>query len=175
MGRASPGETFARNKRPPEGEKWGPLLRKPIDCIRWSLGPFCTCVCAKSFLSCRTLPPCGLYPARLLCPWDSPGKNAGVGHQGLLQGIFLAQGLNLHLFHLLHWQAGSSPLSPPGKPPYLVHTSENGTGLPTRMEQWWAVTIGSRLWYWQEAGFVAGCVSYMETQRESLLGWGLTC
>ena len=23
--------------------------------------------------------PCGLYPAKLLCPWDSPGKNTGVG------------------------------------------------------------------------------------------------
>ena len=23
-----------------------------------------------------------------LCPWDSPGKNAGVGCQALLQGIF---------------------------------------------------------------------------------------
>ena len=23
----------------------------------------------------RLLRPCGLYPARLLCPWDSPGKN----------------------------------------------------------------------------------------------------
>ena len=23
--------------------------------------------------------PNGLWPARLLCPWDSPGKNTGVG------------------------------------------------------------------------------------------------
>ena len=29
------------------------------------------------------------------------------------QGIFLAQGLNLCLLHLLHWQAGSLPLVPP--------------------------------------------------------------
>ena len=27
--------------------------------------------------------------ARLLCPWDSPGKNTGVGCHFLLQGIFL--------------------------------------------------------------------------------------
>ena len=33
-----------------------------------------------------------------------------------LQGIFLTQGLNLHLFWLLHWQAGSLLLAPPGKP-----------------------------------------------------------
>ena len=33
-----------------------------------------------------------------------------------LQGIFLTQGLKLSLSHLLHWQAGSLPLVPPGKP-----------------------------------------------------------
>ena len=26
-------------------------------------------------------------PGSILCPWDSPGKNAGVGHHALLQGI----------------------------------------------------------------------------------------
>ena len=34
----------------------------------------------------------------------------------LLQGIFLTQGLNPHLLHLLPWQEGSLPLAPPGKP-----------------------------------------------------------
>ena len=43
-------------------------------------------------------------PARLLSPWDFPGKNSGVGWHFLLQGIFLTQGLNPHL---LHWQANS--------------------------------------------------------------------
>ena len=45
----------------------------------------------------------------LLCPWDSPGKNTGVGSHYLLQGISLIQGLNpslLHcrwiLYHLTH-------------------------------------------------------------------------
>ena len=51
-----------------------------------------------------------------LCPWDSPGKNTGVGCCALLQRIFPTQGLNLCLLHLLHWQAGSLPLAPPGKP-----------------------------------------------------------
>ena len=35
---------------------------------------------------------------------------------GFLQGIFSIQGLNLHLSCLLHWQVGSLPLAPPGKP-----------------------------------------------------------
>ena len=45
--------------------------------------------------------------AGLLCPWDSPGKNTGVGCHSLLQGIFLTQGWKLCLLHLLHWQASS--------------------------------------------------------------------
>ena len=44
------------------------------------------------------------------------GKNTGVGCHTLLQGIFLTQGLNPQLLCLLHWQAGSLPLVPPGKP-----------------------------------------------------------
>ena len=46
----------------------------------------------------------------------SPGKNTGVDCHALLQGIFPTQGLNLHLSHLLHWQEGSLPLAPAGKP-----------------------------------------------------------
>ena len=38
--------------------------------------------------------------ARLLCPWDSPGKNTGVGYHALLQRIFPTQGSNLRLFCL---------------------------------------------------------------------------
>ena len=30
----------------------------------------------------------GLQPARLLCPWDFPGKDTGVGCHFLLHGIF---------------------------------------------------------------------------------------
>ena len=32
-------------------------------------------------------------------PWNSPGKNRGVGSHFFLQGIFLIQGLNLGLLH----------------------------------------------------------------------------
>ena len=33
-------------------------------------------------------------PPRFLCPWDSPGKNTGVGCHSLLQGILPTQGSN---------------------------------------------------------------------------------
>ena len=42
-------------------------------------------------------------------PWGSPGKNTGVDCHFLLQGIFLIQGLNPHLLHLLYLQADSLP------------------------------------------------------------------
>ena len=40
---------------------------------------------------------------------------AMVGHHAHLQGIFQTQGSNLYLLCLLHWQAGSLALTPPGK------------------------------------------------------------
>ena len=38
----------------------------------------------------------------------------------LLQGIFPTQGSNLSLLYLLHWQVGSLPLEPPGKPIHIL-------------------------------------------------------
>ena len=49
-----------------------------------------------------SLQPHGLEPTRLLGPWNSPGKNTGVCYRSLLQGIFLTQGSNPRLLHLLH-------------------------------------------------------------------------
>ena len=56
----------------------------------------CMCVCAKSLLTLCNPMDC-MQPTRLLCPWDSPGKNTGVSCHALLQGIFLTQGLNPRL------------------------------------------------------------------------------
>ena len=46
-----------------------------------------------------SLRPHGLKPTRILPPWDSPGKNTGVGYLFLLQGIFPTQGSNPGLLH----------------------------------------------------------------------------
>ena len=59
----------------------------------------------------ESLQPHGLQPARLLYPWNSPGKNTRVGSHSLLQGISPAQGLNLS--PALH--TDSLPSEPPGK------------------------------------------------------------
>ena len=58
----------------------------------------------------------------LLGPWDSPGKNTGVGCCALHQCIFPTQGSNPHLLCLLPWQVVSLPLALPGKPVH-VHAS----------------------------------------------------
>jgi len=61
----------------------------------------------------------------LLCPWNFPGKNIGAGCHFLLWGIILIQGLNPHLFYLLHWKViffFFLPLSHLGSPCVLTHT-----------------------------------------------------
>ena len=40
-----------------------------------------------------------MEPPRLLCLWNSPGKNTGMGCHVLLQRTFLTQGSNLGLLH----------------------------------------------------------------------------
>ena len=57
----------------------------------------------------------GLQPIRLFCSWDSPSKNTWLGCHALLQRIFPTQESSLCFLCLLHWQAGSLPLAPPGK------------------------------------------------------------
>ena len=51
-------------------------------------------------------------------PWNSPGKNTGVGCHALLQGIFLTQGSNPGLLHfgkiLYHLSHQGSPVSEKG-------------------------------------------------------------
>ena len=115
-----------------------------------------------------SLSPYGLQPARLLCYWDSPGKNTGVGCHAL-QGIFQAQALNLHLFSLLSWQADSLPLVPPRKPTSCSLSTDAWfltTGPPeksqypissiTSAEEFWVVWYVSSWEFgvWTEKNFI---------------------
>ena len=75
-----------------------------VRCLNNFLWPnhLCVCVCGRA-PSCSveldSLQPHGLQPTRLLCPWNSPGQNTGVGNLSLLQRIFPTQGSNLGLLH----------------------------------------------------------------------------
>ena len=66
---------------------------------------FQLCVSSECGVSCSVMSdsflPHELSSTRLLCPWNSPGKNTGVGFHFLLQRIFPTQGSNLGL---LHWR-----------------------------------------------------------------------
>ena len=83
--------------------RWSPINHHPL----------CSCIS-------DSLQSYGLWPTKLFCPWDCPGKNTRVGCHALLQGIFSTQGSNLHLLCLLHWQAGSLPLAQLGKPTHQL-------------------------------------------------------
>ena len=60
------------------------------------------CSVLSPFSSARLSATLWTAAARLLCPWDSPGKHTGLSFHGLLQGIFLTQGSNLCLLCLMH-------------------------------------------------------------------------
>ena len=68
----------------------------------------------------------------LLCPWNFPGKNTGVGCHFLLQGIFPTPGSHLCLLHLLHWQADSLPLALHG----LEHSKWSTNALYCQRANW---------------------------------------
>ena len=73
--------------------------------------------CAKSLQLCPTLyDPLDCSLPGFSVHGGSSGKNTRVGCQALLQRIILIQGLNFCLLHLLHWQVGSLPRAPSGKP-----------------------------------------------------------
>ena len=88
----------------PSWRSWVLQLRpgaaKEIKKIIYIYMLFCF-VCLLVAQLCSTLcdPTNCMWPARLLCPWNSPGKNTGVDHHSLLQGIFLTQGSNPDLLH----------------------------------------------------------------------------
>ena len=67
--------------------------------------PMASFLCVSHSVMPNSLQPHGLSLTRLLCPWNSPGKNTGVGCHSLLQGIFLTQGSNpcpLHCRQILY-------------------------------------------------------------------------
>ena len=92
-------------------------------CIFVSMGPFIqlshACINANLFQSCLTLP-LWTVATRLLCPWDSPGKDTGVGCHALLQVFFpgikpvdlTSSALALRFFTTgATWEALSYPIS----------------------------------------------------------------
>ena len=91
---------------------YSPLWPAPSQDLACS--QLCCCMLNRSVES-SSLQPRGLYPTRLLCPWDFLGKNTGVGCHFLLQGIFPTQGSDLCLllgrrvlYHCATWETNLS-------------------------------------------------------------------
>ena len=94
--------------------RWRPYLPFWLHVLPRSTLCCCCCLvrcCLVPKLYLTLLWPHGLQSARLICPWDFPGKNTGMGSHLLLQGIF--DQMNLCF---LCWQADSLPLSYLGSP-----------------------------------------------------------
>ena len=82
----------------------------------WPLGKpqsWLCCWCSLASVMSNSVQDHGLQPARLLCPWDSLGKNTGVDCYASLQRTFLTQGLKPGLLHcrqmLYPWATGEAP------------------------------------------------------------------
>ena len=52
--------------------------------LKWSIT--CVCVYVSCLVMSDSLQPHGQEPSRLLCPWNFPGKNTGVGSHFLSRG-----------------------------------------------------------------------------------------
>ena len=85
---------------------WQNLLAVSVNNFWDGVGLRMLLLCSLSVVS-DSLQPQGLQQARLLCPWDFPGKNTGGSCHFLLQGIFLIQGSNPGLLRgrpvAYHW------------------------------------------------------------------------
>ena len=98
------------------------------------------CVLSHSVMF-NSLWPCGLQPVRLLCPWNSPGKNTGVGCHFLLQGIFLTQGSNPDLLCLLHGEVDSLTVWHLGSPVGCYSAIKKNETMSFQQHAWIENTI----------------------------------
>ena len=98
------------------GESWGIYLTSLLDTLE-----------SESERASRSVMSDSL---RLHSPWNSPGQNTGVGSLSLLQGIFQTQRWKPGL---LHWQADSFTIEPPGVPKirHSVQFSSVAQSCPT--------------------------------------------
>ena len=85
-----------------------------MKCLKVKVAQLCPTLC--NLMDCS--------PVRLLCPWDSPGKNTRVGCHALLQGEmpelgFKPESQHTHSFSLMHFTPPSHfrDLPGAGRPP----------------------------------------------------------
>ena len=133
---------------PPPREKFLSHYRHPKNVLNTQLDKWfdiftCCCCCKVASVMADSVRPHRWPPTRLPHPWDSPGKNTGVGCHFLLQGIFLTQGLNpcllwyrQILYRLSHQESPETPPSSRAEGLLSLHGLESnpGSSLPTEEE-----------------------------------------
>ena len=123
------------------------------------------CVSANwvAISSYLTLRPQGLWPTRLLCPWDFPGKNTGVGCHSLLQGIFLTLGLNPSraLAAIALWEALASCIGRDFTAAWDSLVAQLVKNPPATWETW------VRLLHWEEP------LEKGKATHSSILAWSI--
>ena len=97
--------------------------------------PYLAAAAAKSLQSCPTLWPHRWHPTRLCHPWDSPGKNTGVGCHFLLQCMKVKS--ESEVAQLCPTLSDPMDCSPPG-------SSIRGI-LQARALEWGAITFSETL------------------------------
>ena len=88
--------------------------------------------------------PWTIQSVRLLCPWNSQGKNTGVGCYLFLQGIFLTQGSNQGLPHCRQSHQRR----------VLINRGPLGKGMAKHfnilaLRTPWTVWKGKKMWHWK--------------------------
>ena len=116
---------------------------------------YCCCCCSITSVASDSVRPHRLQPTRLPGPWDSPGKNTGVGCQFLLQCMKVKRESELAESCLTLWTAAyQAPL------PMEVSRQEywSGVPLPWRTRLKWLSSSSSsqsygfsnsHVWIWE--------------------------
>ena len=131
----------------------------------------CVCVCISHSAMSDSLQPNGLQPIRLLCPWNTPGKNTRVGCHSTLQGVFPTQGLNLSL---LHYRQILHHLSHQGSPfriyPVFLHCSYSCECIRDKYIQFNSIQFSISVMSDSETPWTAACQASLSiTNSRSLL------
>ena len=110
--------------------------------------------CAQSFQSCPALcDPMDCSPPGSSDHGNLQARILGMGCHVLLQGIFLIQGLNPSLLHLLHCRQTLYPLSHLGSPFSLLHILQSTT-FPITFQLYKKPIIREFLFYYPNFTYV---------------------
>ena len=133
------------------------MSKRPEKIHRWQISMWKDAQRHMSLWSgSRSVVSCCLQPRGLYSPWNSPGKNTGVGSLSLLQGIFPIQRLNPGLPHCrgILYQLSHTTKSLQSCPTLCnpIDGSPSGSIVPgilqARTLEWVAISF-SNAWKWK--------------------------